>query len=319
MRTTQHGFNLADTGGTLTSNTVVGAGGGGNGGYNFTESGGGRNTLGSFDNNTAHSGAGYGLVLSCNGLTGTMSGFSTWRNTNCGIGFGGNNPDLIFNNLICFGNSSTGGNIGMNLATNLDALNITGASIVAGDTTFPCSYGILASSLSQMNLNLSGVDMSGTTSIYAAHTANDFSLNTGSLVNIKSTMSNCKFGAPNVFSSKATWSLDSYVSVERYGQTAGDHRTEMAFGQLKTDTVIYNSASPSMRMTPNSASNKLESAPKGRGFKIPVTSGNAAAISVYVYKSKTVDGAAYNGSQPRLIQRAKRRARPDRGRGARDL
>ena len=78
----------------------------------------------------------------------------------------------------------------------------------------------------------------------------------------------------------------------------------MTYGQIKTDTSFFNTASPSMRLTPNNASSKLESAPKSRGIQVACPSGQSVSVAAYIYKSKTGDGAAYNGNQPRLVQRA---------------
>ena len=73
----------------------------------------------------------------------------------------------------------------------------------------------------------------------------------------------------------------------------------MAFGQLRTDSAVYHTAAPSMKMTPNNASNKLELAPKDKGMLVAVASGDAVTASVWVRKDAT-----YTGSQPRLIVRA---------------
>jgi hypothetical protein len=53
-----------------------------------------------------------------------------------------------------------------------------------------------------------------------------------------------------------------------------------------------------MRLTPNSASYKLESG----SFKVNVNAGQTITPSVYVRKSTVASGGAlYNGNQPRLI------------------
>ncbi len=91
------------------------------------------------------------------------------------------------------------------------------------------------------------------------------------------------------------------IQCQRYGGTAGDHRTFVAQGTLKTDTAISRTASPSERLTPTTASYKLRSSP----LQVPVASGSGFTINVYVRKSASGDvgGADYNGNQPRLILR----------------
>jgi hypothetical protein len=79
----------------------------------------------------------------------------------------------------------------------------------------------------------------------------------------------------------------------------------MRGGTVQTDSVIFQTASPSMRMTPNPAvTDKLPSAPAGRGIHAAAASGRQVLFSVYVRKSAAGDGAAYSGAQPRLIVRA---------------
>jgi hypothetical protein len=146
--------------------------------------------------------------------------------------------------------------------------------------------------------------MSGVGGIYAPHTSSDILLPASNTYYFSGYFNDCKFGAPTLIGNATGMSPSSYISFQRYNGTAGDHRTEMCYGQIKTDTSIYNAASPSMRMTPNSASSKLESAPKGKGKLFGINSGQSLTISASVRKSAVGDGAAYNGSQPRLIARA---------------
>ena len=96
----------------------------------------------------------------------------------------------------------------------------------------------------------------------------------------------------------------AYLAFQKYNRIAGDHRVEMTYGQLKTDTTIYKTASPSMRMTPISALGKLEFAPRGQGMIVAVASGGTCLVLVNVRKSAVSDVFPYNGNPPRLIQRA---------------
>jgi hypothetical protein len=94
----------------------------------------------------------------------------------------------------------------------------------------------------------------------------------------------------------ALWLADSHVSFQKYGQTAGDHRTYMKNGMVQTDAALFKTATPSMRMTPSGT--KLESATRGRGLQAAVNSGGAIAATVWLNK-----GPTYAGRQPRLILR----------------
>ncbi len=93
----------------------------------------------------------------------------------------------------------------------------------------------------------------------------------------------------------------SATALHLQAVAAGDHRTIYPQGTAKTDTVIFNTASPSERDTPSSASVKMISSPKQQA----VANAATCTFSVYVRKSANSDagGVDYNGSQPRLILR----------------
>lgn len=115
----------------------------------------------------------------------------------------------------------------------------------------------------------------------------------------------CVTGSPTVAvrSQAAGWfTKESYVSFNKYANTSGDHRVYKPFSlnnaifteapYLATDSTTFNTAAPSEKMVPKSASIKLESSVK----RVAVASGQTATITVYVRKN-----AAYNGNAPRLI------------------
>jgi hypothetical protein len=303
IRSGGHGINFADITGTLTNNTVANCTGTG-GGYIITTAV--VQTLGNWSGNVSHSNNQYGYYLNASNVGGTIDSLVSWRNGSYGFYFipsSGQTNELVINSPTIFGNSGT---YNMLVGTT-DWLRITGTGIIAGDAAFSVQYGIYSTGNMTLNYDLSGIDFSGTGTGLAAHTTAEFYFFTSASATghcPRGTVNNCKFGAPNILNSKSLWGKLAYLAFEKYNRTAGDHRVEMTYGQLKTDTTFYNTASPSMRMTPNSASNKLESAPKGRGILVPVANGNTAAVQVAIYKSKTGDGAAYNGNQPRLVQRA---------------
>ena len=122
---------------------------------------------------------------------------------------------------------------------------------------------------------------------------------------------NCSFGAPvlmvNLTDSKQQEIGDhideasSYVRCQNYNQTAGDHRTFVPQGVIKTDTAIFHQLSPSERLTPNTASFKLRSSPKIATVGIS----RQRTVSVWIRRSSSGDagGANYSGNQPRLVLR----------------
>jgi hypothetical protein len=292
------GFSLGDMTGTCTNNTVTCTGTAGTG---FTSGGsaGVPVPLGTFSGNIAHTCTSYGFLWSTPCLVGTMTNTTSWRNNATGFNCNSNAMDITLNGVTMFGNTTD------NITYSSARLALKGTCTLGGDTTFGTGNGVNMAAVNLIQvLDMSDVDMSGTATGLAVHTSNDISTST-SWAYVLGQTNNCKFGSTNTLPAKTGWNPNMSITFGRYNQTAGDHRAELKYGQLKTDTTFYNSASPSLRMTPNNASNKLESTSKTKpGFLVAVLNGTSVNITVYAYKSKTGDGAAYTGNQPRLIQKA---------------
>jgi len=117
--------------------------------------------------------------------------------------------------------------------------------------------------------------------------------------NLQFTLNNCTLsGTTEVLSQSNLFPL-GFISSAKHDQTAGAHRTWKKGGTIERDTTIFNTAAPSERLTPISASVKLI----GGSRLVAVDNTATKTISVYVRKSVIGDGAAYNGAQPRLILR----------------
>jgi hypothetical protein len=195
----------------------------------------------------------------------------------------------------------TGAAIAGVVTTNINV--ITGA--ISGDTTFATTTVVVQSGGTHLGLFFDSVDMSGVGTGLAKVTTQVFSAS-AAFVYLFGRMNNCLMpsSVPTMTAtSKNNLSNDSYLGYEKFNQTAGDHRLDTAFGLNQTDTSIFNAASPSEKMTPRVSTSKLVSAPKNYGVVVPVANGQALTVNVTVRKSAVGDGAAYNGNQPRLIQR----------------
>ena len=68
------------------------------------------------------------------------------------------------------------------------------------------------------------------------------------------------------------------------------------YGTITIETTTVQAGSRSMKMTPNNATNKLQSIGPYGGFKVAVASGQTCTPTVYVYED-----ASYNGARARLI------------------
>lgn len=110
--------------------------------------------------------------------------------------------------------------------------------------------------------------------------------------------------SPVVNQSYASYPSQCGVGFTNYNGTNGDNRTYKGTGTLQTDTTIYRTAAPSLRMTPAIVSgNTMRLTTEGLigGFLVQCPAGEFRTINVYIRRSVLGDGAAYNGDAPRLI------------------
>ena len=292
--TGQAGALLKDVGLTFTNNTFAGHD---IYGAHYEEPGA---TIGTMSGQVYHSNR-YGAQFFW--ISGVVDNVTSWRNEQSGIQVHGC-VDLVFNAPVMFG--SAGGNLAHDQApvqfvTYKDA-------VLSGDTTFGTQYGVTSTGNLNGNGNkgtiiLDNCDFSTVSGIKVAHSEADISFQS-IMQGIHIIARNTKFGASTEVTKQFNMTRDAFVSSSRHDQTAGSHKTWLRDGTLSTDTTIFNTASPSMRMTPTSATVKLESAPFSHGMKVAVNNGGTVTVSVRTRRSSAGDGAAYNGAQPRLIVRA---------------
>lgn len=285
MRSSGVSFIMGDIGGTFTNNTGIGAS---TNSMSLSEA---TAALGTWSGNVYHSNGTFGVRWVSGNISGNMGTVICWRNG--GVGF---SMEAITFDFTC--SPTLFGNTTANIDISPNFVDVTFNNIVFGsDSTFTTTNGIRLNGAGAYMITMNGGDASGV-SILANHT-NDINVNIGSLF-AAIIGKNVKMNAATPILNVATnLTNSSYVSLEKVNQTAGSHRTTRKVGTLATDTGVFNTASPSLVMTPTSASVKLESATKNNGMQAAVSSGNTVTPSVYVRKT-----AAYNGSQPRLIVRA---------------
>jgi hypothetical protein len=288
---------LADVGVIFTNNTIVGST---QAGLRMAET----NALfGTFTNITIHSCGFYGLSFSAsNKMGGTLTGFTIWRCAGGGInipesGFSVSLANITFANLTCFGNSTS--NFSVATAASVSNFRFTGL-VSNGDATFSTTSGFSLTSIA--DIIIEDGDFSTVSGIKTAHT-NDVLITSASAT---ITVRNTKLGGTNDISGATSLATDSYVSAQRLGTTVGNHKTWQPEGIITIDTILYRESSPSMRMTPSSASLKLKSVPTLlNGFRKIVRDGKSVTAAIWIRKSSTVSGdvTTYNGNQPRFILR----------------
>ena len=114
------------------------------------------------------------------------------------------------------------------------------------------------------------------------------------------TLNNTILGAATEVLNPDQLSTTGFIKSSKHDQTEGAFKSWFQGGIVERDTTIFNTAAPSERLTPSSASIKLASGSR----VVAVDDLGTVTINAYVRKSVVGDGAAYNGNQPRLIVKA---------------
>ena len=275
------GIVSLDVGITCTDNVVAGADATG---IQFGQVG--AATVGTFTDNVVHSCGGVGILFPSNSiLTGTFSNLTVWRNSNFGISFSASHTDITFPTGLLFGNTTA--NISLSQGSNL----VFKDYLMAGDSTFATTIGVQLGTAGGTFI-FETCDFGTATGIYVAHSTADFSYSGGAPNAYRAIICrNCKLSSTTEFTSQTQLSNTSFFSSQKHDQTAGSHKTLFRYGTIETDASVFNTAAPSEKLTPNNASNKLESGIK----KVAVANSGTITANVYVRKS-----AAYNGNAPRL-------------------
>jgi len=300
------GITLSDVGNTFTGNYVSSSV---SAGIIFNEAA----AVGAFNNLTACNngaeGIRFNVSLSQSGATNiTFNSFTCWRNITYGVNFNSTAIQVGLSNATIFGNGTAG--ILLNAATNeflLDTCTLT------GDSTFAQPLGLrIITSQTATNIKLYSCTFGSTSGLFVAHSVADIGDSANgfaSFVQIFANKSTFTATKTIAMGAGADWDtspsgplmiFNSYMRCMDFN-TAGNHKTITPMGVNSIDTVIYNTASPSERLTPNSSTYKLTSAIR----QYPVDSGSTKTISVYIRKSLATDpsGFAYAGNAPRLIVR----------------
>lgn len=169
-----------------------------------------------------------------------------------------------------------------------------------GRTSFaqPAAYIATATYSGPRTLTFNSCNMGQTT----AHSTADISIS-GSIPG-KVILNYCNLASSTEITSSVYANIvdQGYIGIQRKDTTANAHTVYIKQGIVTVDTSLYRTASPSMRITPKSASitcsNVLFS------FKAPVNSGQTCTPTVYVRESETGDGSVYNGNRAKLYVRA---------------
>lgn len=267
--------------------------------------------IGTFDGITIHSNEGSGICILSSGSSGvspngTISNLSVWRNNLEGMivstRWTGTTAINAIMDAVIFDTGTFFGNTTSNIKLSSDNnANVNGSNIFfkdfsfSGDSTFSTTNGVLLGADELADIHFNSCTFGVASGIRTAHT-NDLNLNSA-LTNTKIKLNNCSLASATELANFSNALKYFFVKSTKHDQTAGSHKSWFKYGIITSDTSISNTASPSERLTPNNASNKLESGSK----KVAVASGNTVTVSVYMRESVVGDGTDYNGNRPRLI------------------
>lgn len=228
-------------------------------------------------------------------LTKIISGFDIVSCSTAAALFGGvtsvNNCNFLGNATAGYSPSST------NITTSSLTFN---SCIFRGRTSFGQPNGITLNTLYACPLRLTFNDCSFGETI--AHTSNDIfvSLTNGATIVFNS----CTFASSSEITSTAYNFLDEYgsIQIQRKDDTDGTNVMYINQGIVTPDTTIYRTASPSIRITPKSAT--IPCTTNLFPFEAFVNSGQTCTPTVYLRESESGDGAAYNGNRVKLYVKA---------------
>lgn len=249
--------------------------------------------FGTLGNLIAHSNTGPGVSFANltnfgNNPYGLITNITSWRNTTFGLVMS-NTFDIIVDTGTLFGNATAniqyGGSTGNTWLKNM---------VCNAGTVLTCPVGV------QVGNDTKETYLDNCTfGVTTAHATGDVQVS-GTNIYPRLFFRNCIMNSTTPVATPGNMVEGGQLSSARHQQTAGNHKTWKKFGTTTPDTTIFNKASPSERLTPINANQKIFSGYK----KVAVPNGQTAVINVYVRKSVAGDGTAYNGNQPRLIQKA---------------
>lgn len=287
IRAGTYGFSMSDAGGTFTNNLVAS---GGNSGVFLSENGG---TIGTWSDITVQQS---GNSFFVNGVSGPMSNVTIWRNTAYGLYMAGN-TDVTVTNLVSFGNNIAS----VNFAGGGSRLTLITPTL-SGDSSFATTYGLApqtGQASSGNDVHIFGGSLGTASGIKVAHSTGDIGFAAAQSGASKFHLHGTTLASATQVAAQTSNGPNGYILAQNLGAVAGAHKGWFKYGTIDiASPTVSGMTDPVMRMTPNNASSKLESAPYGMGMKAAVASGGTVTISVDIHKT-----AAYNGNQPRLLVR----------------
>ena len=208
----------------------------------------------------------------------------TYRSTADGLSFA-STQNVLIDTLYSFGNATRG--VTYNIAFDVRLKNINIWSEASYIQTAGIVYAGHADNLFIENGNIGVAGAHSTADINDVCPRNQHDM----------VIENVVFGSPTLYAGQANHTPLTYTGLARLNGVAGSHRSYYKYGILSSDTTFFQTLSPSVRMAPNSATQKF----RGPKKIAAVASGKSLKMSVWVRKSVIGDGTTYNGNEVQLI------------------
>lgn len=260
--------------------------------------------MGTIDNINVHSNGKQGIWFRASPITLTNS--KIWRNYEQGLVIsqtnqsGGYMNDITLRNLLMFGNDNYYQvDFQTHYSTTMKNIVFDNVSIY-GDTSFATQFAIyFEHTIFIDKVYFYNCDFGTASGIYTNHSVSDIRLDGNSESGGTLMFENCLFAT-------GFYNYPSYYKIysNNHNRVKGGRYFDR-YGSIMIDNTVYNdgtytNTAPSERVTPSSATVRIESGKK----KVSLLASATTTISVYVRKSSAGDGdtASYNGAdEPRLI------------------
>lgn len=246
----------------------------------------------------SHSNSGFGVSVASSEKYLSLPALEVWRNTGIGFAMSGLHFAPTIASLLAFGNSGQNVSLADSSGSYVIGLRI-GSLRSYGDTGFPVSSGVGFNTTGNPAVITGHIDSAefgvSNGSLYTTHLSNDVALTPVANV-IVLDIGSVRFASSTEVSNMTSQARGSVIACQK---TSGAHKVHTPVGTLTLDTTTVD-VTPSLKLTPSSASFKLDTAAVqvGRGFLVGVLSGQTVTVSVKVQK----DGS-YNGNAARLLQK----------------
>jgi hypothetical protein len=273
------GISCADAGTVFTNNVVCGVNGGG---MSFGES---NEVVTNFSNNTAHSNASYGIILSQSSYNSSFDNIIVWRNAVRGLRADTNLRNCTIDNLIAFGNGTS--NVEITAVSDITFNN----PILNGDTSFATLSGFsFQPGASANNIYIIDGNFGTASGIKTTHT---YDIAMSGMALVRMFLTNTYLNSNTECRNYSTLLINgSFIKSTNNDNAGNKDRVWKPNGYEENEITIYKTDAPSLEQNPESSVNQLIGDP----WYIPCDSGDSVTVTIY----SRWDSANTPGTNPQV-------------------